>query len=48
MENNTALRCCKCFITLQRLKEDKVTDYLLKIVKEDKEAFICPPCFHGW
>ena len=42
-------RCCKCYITLDRLKKDGITDYLVKIIKEDgTEEYICPQCIGGW
>ena len=43
------IKCCKCFITLKRLKEDKITELLLKVVNEDgEEKYLCPICFEGW
>lgn len=43
------LRCCKCFVTLERLKKDGITDYLIKIAKEDgKEDYLCSNCFDRW
>lgn len=45
----TILRCSKCFITLSRLKADKITDFLVKIAKEDKsESYLCTTCLNGW
>ena len=46
---NKVIRCSKCFVTLDRLRDDKICDYLIKIIKEDgKEDLICPTCFNGW
>lgn len=43
------IRCCKCFVTLERLKEEKICDYLIKIIKEDgSEDYICRVCQEGW
>ena len=43
------IRCCKCFVTLERLKQEKICDYLIKIVKEDgTEDYICRVCHEGW
>jgi len=43
------IRCCKCFVTLERLKEEKICDYLIKILKEDgSEDYICRVCHEGW
>ena len=43
------LRCGKCFVTLQHLKEEGICDYLVRIVKEDgQEDSVCPTCFNGW
>lgn len=43
------IKCCKCFVTLERLKKDEISDYLIKIIREDgKEDYICPICFSGW
>lgn len=43
------LRCSKCFITLDRLKQDNITDFLIKIVKEDRsESYLCTTCLSGW
>ncbi|VVB83547.1 Uncharacterised protein [uncultured archaeon] len=43
------IRCCKCLVTLERLKEEKICDYLTKIIKEDgTEDYICPVCHEGW
>jgi hypothetical protein len=43
------IRCCKCFVTLERLKQEKICDYLIKIIKEDgTEDYICRVCQEGW
>jgi len=46
---NKRIKCCKCFITLERLKNDGIGEYLIKIVKENgKEDYICIVCLNGW
>jgi hypothetical protein len=48
-KKNKTLRCCKCLVTLERLKKDKICDYLIKIIDENgKEDFICRVCHEGW
>jgi len=43
------IKCCKCFITLKRLKEENIAEYLIKIIREDgKEDYICPNCLEGF
>ena len=43
------LRCSKCFVTLERLKTDKISDYLIKIIDEKgNEKYLCRVCFEGW
>ncbi|MDO8480280.1 MAG: hypothetical protein Q7S65_00525 [Nanoarchaeota archaeon] len=43
------LRCVKCFVTLERLKQDQIADFLIRIVKADgTEAYLCPTCLSGW
>lgn len=43
------LRCCKCFVTLERLKKDKICDCLIKIIDEKRhEKYICQLCLEGW
>ena len=42
------IKCHKCFITLERLKKDGISEYLIKIVKDGKEDYICPVCLSGW
>ena len=47
MTNN--IKCYRCFITLERLKKDKICDFLIKIIKSDgEEDHICPVCLEGW
>ena len=46
---NQKLRCFKCFITLERLMQDGLADYLIKLVDEKgDEKCICPNCLAGW
>jgi len=48
-EKNQKLFCSKCFVTLDRLKSDGISEYLIKIVDENgKEKYICRLCFEGW
>lgn len=43
------LRCCKCLVTLERLKKDGICDFLIKIVEEKgSEKYICQLCLEGW
>ena len=43
------LRCGKCFVTLQRLNEDGLYDYLIKVVKAGgQEDYICPKEVMEW
>jgi hypothetical protein len=43
------LRCYKCLMTLERLKEEKICDHLIKVVKENgEEDYICRVCEEGW
>ncbi len=43
------LRCSKCFITLDRLKSDNITSFLVKIITTDKnESYLCTTCLNGW
>lgn len=43
------IRCGKCFVTLAKLKETGISDYLVRIVKENgQEDFICTTCLAGW
>lgn len=48
-KQNKKIRCYKCLVTLERLKEEKICDHLVKIIKEDgTEDYICRVCQEGW
>lgn len=43
------IRCYKCLVTLDRLKKEKICDYLIKVIKENgEEDYICRVCHEGW
>lgn len=43
------IRCCKCLVTLERLKKDRICSYLIRIIKDNgAEDYICSTCFNGW
>ncbi len=43
------IKCSKCFVTLKRLKEDGVCEYLVKIIDSDgKNEALCTTCLNGW
>jgi uncharacterized protein with PIN domain len=43
------LRCSKCFVTLERLRQDGISKYLIKAVDEKgEECYLCPNCLNGW
>lgn len=48
-KKRTALRCDKCFITLEKLKKDKLSPFLIKITDgTGGKKQICRLCFEDW